>query len=204
VRSTRCPYAGLAEWRRFDVDPGLIERCGVEVLEEVGRNVRDHIASSDAPDVDMLAIELDHPSVVADLDAFTRAVALFMRGLLEPDGLVGEPTEDRPGENEWIAYVNGERLFVFTLCPFYAESHPRRSGTGSAFILIQFLYSFRKINMHRMSLTEKRQLSDKVKSVFTRAGVDYFSYITQASSEALKLVKPLRQGDEPVRWWRAL
>jgi hypothetical protein len=200
VRSTLCPYAGLAVWWQVDVDPEIVDRQGIAALEEVGVVVRERIAAG-VPDIDMLAIELDHPSVIADLDTFTRAVALFMRGLLGPEGL---PNESSGSEEEWIACVNGERLFVFTLGPFYAPSHLRHSGTASAFIVVQFLASFRKINMHRMSLAEKRQLSDKVKAIFTRAGVDYYAYITQGASEALKLVKPPRQGDRPIRWWRTL
>lgn len=204
VQATRCPYAGLAVWRQIDVDPRIVDRQGVAVLEDVGGALREHIVATGVPDVDMLAIELNHPSIIADLDVFTRAVALFMRGLLGLENLLDESTESKAREEEWIAYVNGERLFVFTLCPFYGESHPRRSGTNSAFIVIQFLSSFRKINMHRMNLAEKKQLSDKVKAIFAKAGVDYYAYITQGASEALKLVKPLRHGDQPIRWWRTL
>ena len=203
VRATRCPFAGLAVWRQIDIDSRLIDQHGVSVLEEVGGVVRQSIVADGDLDLDMLAIELDHPSIVDGLDTFTRAVALFVRGLVGP-GALPHQSDDPAGEDGWIAYVDDKRLFIFTLCPFYGDSHPRRSGTGSAFIVIQFLNSFWKINMHHMSLAEKRQLSDKVKSIFTKAGVDYFAYITQGSSEALKLVKPLHQGDLPVRWWRTL
>jgi hypothetical protein len=199
VRATRCPYAGLAVWSQIVVEPHLIEERGVGVLEEVGVAVRDRILADGVHDLDMLAIELNHPSIIGSLDDFTATVALFVRGLLEP-GALPDPT----GADEWIAYAGDERLFIFTLCPFYGDSHPRRSATSSAFIVIQFLNSFRKINMHRMSLAEKRQLSEKVKAVFTNAGVSYFAYITQGSSEALKLVKPLKQGDPPIQWWRTL
>lgn len=202
VAATRCPYAGLAVWRQLSVDARLVDEHGVAVLERVGRLVRDRIVSDVAAGLDMLAIEMDHPAVVGDLADFTRAVALFVRGLLGDDALPGRSGDQTEGQ--WVAYAHGERLFVFTLCPFYDERHPRRSGTGSAFIVIQFLNSFRKINMHRMGIDDKRRLSDKVKTVFTAAGLDYFAYITQGTAEALKLVKPLHQGHRPVRWWQTL
>lgn len=207
VAATRCPYAGLAVWRQQDVDSRLVDEHGVAVLETVGRQVRDRIVSDVAAGVDMLAIQVCHPSVVGELDDFTRAAALFIRGLLGADALPGESgesAEQAVDESEWLAYVHGERLFVFTLCPFYDERHPRRSGTGSAFIVIQFLNSFHKINMHRMSLAEKKRLSDRVNAVFSAAGMDYFGYITKDTYDALKTVKPLHQGDRPVRWWQAL
>lgn len=204
VKGTQCPYAGLAVWHEITVDSGLIDQQGMRVLEDVGSAVRQSIAAGADVDMDMLAIQIDHPSVVAGLDPFSRAAAQFMRGLLGPKDLPGQPGETIGHEDEWVAYVDGKRLFVFTLCPFYGESHPRRSATGSAFIVVQFIRSFRKINMHRMSLAEKKELSNRVKAVFTKAGVNYFSYITQSSVEALKLVKPLHQGDQPVRWWTTL
>jgi hypothetical protein len=191
-------------WRQIDVDSRLIDEQGISVLEDIGGIVRGLIVDVQDRDLDMLAIELDHPSIIDGLEAFTPAVALFVRGLLGPGALPGQPDGSAADIDEWVAYVSGKRLFIFTLCPFYGESHPRRSTTGSAFIVIQFLDSFRKINMHRMSLAEKKQLSDKVRAIFTNAGVDYFAYITQGPAEALKMVKPLRQGDQPVRWWKAL
>ncbi len=201
VRATRCPYAPLTVWRQIDVDPELIDRHGTPVLERMGALVRERIRAGDDADLDMLAIRLDHPSITGDLAAFTRAAALFVRGLLGPQGI---PGPDDSGETGWVAWIDDKRLFIFTLCPFYGQSHPRRSATASAFVVIQFLSSFRKINMQRMSLAEKKQLSDRVKSIFTRAGIDYFAYITQDPAEELKLVKPLKQGDEPIRWWRTL
>lgn len=204
VRATRCPYAALTKWRQLEVNGCLLDERGIGVLEDLGGTARQLILADEDRDLDMLVVELDHPSLTDGLDSVTQAAALFMRGLLGPDALPGQPGDSDADVDHWVAFVAGKRLFVFTLCPFYGESHPRRSATTASYIVIQFLNSFRKINMHRMSLAEKRQLSDKVKSVFTKAGVDYFAYITQASPEALKLVKPLRQGDPPIKWWQAL
>jgi len=199
VVATRCPYAGLAVWQQIGVPARLINEHGVALLERVGRDIRDRIVTAVADELDMLAVEVDHPSVIGGLDPLTRAVALFVRGLLGEDALPKSGSEA-----EWVAYVHGERLFVFTLCPFYDERHPRQSSTESAFIVIQFLNSFRKINMHRMTLADKKRLSDKVKAVFTAAGLDYFAYITQGPAEALKMVKPMHQGQDPIRWWQML
>jgi len=204
VGVTKCPYAGLTVWRQIDIDSRLIDEQGISALEDIGGIVRELIAGEEDRGLDMLAIELDHPLIIGDLDLFTRAIALFARGLLGTEALPGQSDGLTVDEGEWIAYLGGKRLFIFTLCPFYGMSHPRRSVTGSAFIVIQFTNSFRKINLHRMSLDKRKQLSDRVKSIFMEAGIDYFAYITQSSSEALKVVKPLRQGDEPVRWWRTL
>ncbi len=204
IRATRCPYAGLTVWRQLEIEGRLLDERGIGVLEDLGGTARQLILADEDRDLDMLVVELDHPSLTDGLESFTRAAALFMRGLLGPEALPGQPGDSDADLGHWVAYVAGKRLFVFTLCPFYGESHPRRSTTAASYIVVQFLNSFRKINMHRMSLAEKKQLSDKVKSVFTKAGVEYFAYITQESPEALKLVKPLEQGDTPIKWWQAL
>jgi hypothetical protein len=197
VRSSKCPYAGLAVWSQFDIESSIIEECGTDAIKDAGVAVRELIVSGMDQELDMLAVRLEHRSAISGLEAFTGAVSLFMHGLLGPEALPDR--FDDPAE--WTAYVEGKRLFVFALCPFYGDSHLRRSSPGEAFIVIQFIRSFRKINMHRMSLDDKKMLSDKVKAVFLNAGIDYFAPITQGRAESFKLVKPLSPGDAPVAWW---
>lgn len=200
VSETRCPYSGLATWQELRPELPQSRADALEALVEQGRALRPKIARLDHEEIDMVAVEINHPELVADLGSFTEAVRHFIAGLHGGESYArGELSTDEAG---WLLVVDGVRLFGLTFAPFYEKNHPRHSPTGSAFIVIQFLFSFRKIRMSGLSRAGKRRLSDRVRVAFETAGVPYFAYITQDLPEALKMIKPLQMGDPPIRWWR--
>jgi hypothetical protein len=199
IARTQCPFADLAVWRarRLDVPP--FDEEALTKLREYGSAFRQEVSVLGDQELDMVALEIDQPSIVSSLGPFTVAVRAFIGGL-HAEGCY-ENGELGSEENDWHIVVDGVRLFAFTFAPFYETWHPRHSPTRSGYIVVQFINSFRKIGMHRMTLAAKRRLSDRVRASFEAAGVPYFAYITQDSPEALKMVKPLHDGDPPIRWW---
>ncbi len=197
---TQCPYAPLATWREWRLDlPSDFDESLV-AMRGHGSALRQRIAELDRAEIDMVALEIVDPALIGDLETFTEVVRAFMVGLHAEVSYEGY--ELSVSEAEWLLVIEGAYTFALAFAPFYEPEHPRYSPTGSAFIVVQFIYSFRKIGMHRMTVAAKRRLSDRVRATFEAAGVPYFAYITQDPREVLKLIKPLHYGDPPVRWWR--
>lgn len=198
--TTLCPYAPMATWREWRLDLPDDTGDAASALGDHGRALRAQIPDLDRAEIDMVALELTHPAFIGDLDSFTDAVRAFIAGLHAEASYDGGDLGTT--EEDWLLVVDGVRLFALAFAPFYGPNHPRHSPTGSAWIVIQFLFSFRRIGLGRMTLAAKRRVSDRVRSTFEEAGMPYFAAITQDSPEVLKLIKPLHDGDPPARWWR--
>jgi hypothetical protein len=202
VAETRCPFSGLATWRELRPELPQSRAEALAALTEQGRTLRPQIAQLDRAEIDMVAVEVSHPELVADLASFTEAVRHFITGLHGCESY--QRGELETTEADWLLIVDGVRLFGLTFAPFYQKNHPRHSPTDSAYIVIQFLFSFRKIRMSGLSRAAKRRLSNRVRATFEAAGVPYFAYITQDLPEIMKMIKPLKMGDPPIRWWQSL
>jgi hypothetical protein len=197
---TQCIYAAKS---RIWGSPAWNEARTLE--QNVAAVVPDLAAFVDASRdeaLDGYALELPERfgGTLAALARTTRAV-LFTLSELDPagGGCMARPVED-PG---WCFEFGGERFFVNTFAPCYDEGNSRYGfGSRSTFILLQPRHSFAKAVRPGDSVLPDA-VRGRIRADFAAQGRPYDTAISSIPFEAWRVIRPLRAGDPPVRWWEA-
>lgn len=187
-RGTQCPFAKRARlWGAHIEDEGL------------PRRLADFVRQSDADEkLDGFVVELPNDTSFA---AFADSVRRGLTLLSDADP-AGEAVMRKKyiGEIGWHFRFAGAPFFVTTFSPFYPESSPRYAfGAEAAFVLLQPERSFLRHNLPADDGTAPG-VRKFVRAAFAASG-RAFVPPPPRSANAHQVVRPLKEGDPPVRWW---
>lgn len=199
--STHCPFAerskiwAAEEWKNeFSFEENIVK---------IATQLSEFTKKSFEQKLDGLVIEIKGHDYSKDLPALCQTLksTLTLLSSIDPKGrnlMTGEMMD-----TNWQFEFNGERLFIITFAPFYHELHPRFSPTkDSIFIFLQPESSFDFNIIPQAGDPKVLKLKDKIREDFDRNRKGYDHKIADLPYEALKYIKPLNIGDEPVYWWR--
>ncbi|MBZ6081324.1 YqcI/YcgG family protein [Streptomyces olivaceus] len=200
IANSPCPYANRGTYtlvgpmQGLELADGELDRLAAALNESREPAVQDRVDAvalyaREAPDC-----------TLTDVAAFLRDTldGLRARDDTNPNLIAAELAAD---ERNWEFEYKGVRYFLPVFSSVYAEKHPRYSGIpGWSMILFQPGWSFNRfgISRHRKN---RVGLSAQVASVFAAHGIHYEIESATAWYKATRYIKPLAEGDEPVRWW---
>lgn len=197
---TQCIYAAKS---RIWGSPAWDEARSLEEnVAAVVPDLADFVDASREEALDGYALEL--PERYGDtLQALARTTRRVLTTLGEHDPAGGRcmarPVED-PG---WCFEFGGERFFVNTFAPCYGAGSSRYGfGSRSTFVLFQPRHSFAKAVRPGDSVLPDA-VRGRIRADFAAMGRPYDSAISSIPFEAWRVIRPLRAGDPPVRWWEA-
>jgi len=196
--ATECVYApGTVLWGCPDYDAELsLERnlaTTASVFARFGAESRERR-------LDGLVLELPgagYSETVEQL-AHTTDRALRYLGANDPAGNALQAEIDDP--SWWFSFA-GQRLFCLTTGVCYERTNSRFGfNTGHTYLMFQPDHAFSRRNPGGDSQAA-REARVLIRDRYRQAGRPYDLDITLGPLEALRYVKPARNGDPPVRWW---
>jgi hypothetical protein len=199
VSKTYCPYACRSKIR---FAPEWDKNLRIEENIKRFLPVFDKFVQDEEPEaLDMFVVEVCDHEDVRSIDNFARLLHYILHTLNKVDPTQRANVTDGILSKEWNFTYNGLKFFVPTFAPFYSTTHARYSySMDSAFIAFQPDHCFDRHgitskNPHRHKITES------IRSKFERGGSGYDIELVSHSIKAIRYIKPLLIGQNPIRWW---
>jgi FPC/CPF motif-containing protein YcgG len=153
--------------------------------------------------IDAYVIEAPAPKEGFDIPAAARTLNAILRWLdaLNPshDDCFDQPVD----ASGWRFRYLGEVLFVLVFASFYPTSHSRYAfGAEELLVVLQPDHAFSRRSDSATGLISGN-LRGRIRQLYASAGRPYDLTHTLSSREAHRFLKPLANGDPPVRWWSA-
>lgn len=200
-QSTYCPFAESA-----NITYGSSWDNRLTIEENVLLQL-DHFSEfcleGDEWQLDMFVLEVTGRELVGNLNNISRTLNSILISLNSYDsdpnsGLLTEGIEDL----DWDFQFLGTEFIVPVFAPFYPEKHPRYSGCQeSAFITFQPDHSFTRHNITSKN-PNRYKISQSIRDRFTEGGSPYDIDLIVGTPKAIRYIKPLSIGDEPIEWWK--
>lgn len=198
VEDTPCLYSSSAKWREVEAITNSVEELDIH---QTAKLVRKEIKASEQNGYDMLALQLPEREFSSSIDALSCILETLLP--LLSDDLSGWGEDKVMMSENWRLWIEKVQCFVLTFAPFYSPKHPRYSPTRFSYIVFQFESAFKRRGFYGMDQEDLRKLSKMMTEHFKSADRWYLSEITHHQPEALRVLKPLRPGDEPIAWWKS-
>lgn len=200
VAGTACPYArhaNIAYAPEWDERLTVIENTArfLPALHRFTEHCRQHR-------MDMYVVEVRGSRCVEDIKLLVCLLNALLHTIRRLDSTTDEPLTQGIETMSWDFIYNGVRFFVPTFAPFYKPNHPRYSyQPGSVFILFQPDTSF---DRHKITSKNPKRgdITRRIKEGFEARGFSYDVSLVAGSPKALRYIKPINFGQEPIRWWR--
>jgi FPC/CPF motif-containing protein YcgG len=199
VSKTYCPYARRAdiqfapEWNKNLI----IEENIMRFLPFFDRFVQ----HEEREELDMFVVEVRDHEKIKSIDNFAKLLHYILYTLNKIDPTHKADLTHGIHSLEWNFTYNGLKFFVPTFAPFYSPTHARYScSKDSAFIAFQPDHCF-----DRHGITSKNprrhKITESIRSKFERGGAGYDIELVSHSIKAVRYIKPLLVGQDPIRWW---
>lgn len=185
-----CPLAAGASGKLL-LPEGGGSRSWDGLLQEL-----DLVLAGDGAALDFLACVLPVPldgCGIGDLAAAVHALLLHLSSPADLYAGIEAPA--------WTLRTRSGEYFPLLMSAFYPEAHPRYLEWPTPVLLLQPEESFGRRGISS-SWGKREELSLTVERRFRQLGREYFGEITRRLPKSLRVIKPLRSSDEPVRWWR--
>lgn len=156
---------------------------------------------SEAERLDGFVLEVRGADLGATMDDLSRTFTRVLKYLSAKDPAGVHCMDQKIDEPGWQFSYNGQRFFITTFAPVYAENHPRCShNENSVFIFLQPEFSFDHHGVHRNN--PKRHLIKKaIRKNFADKNMPYDAGLVEQPLEVYKYIKPLEMGGAQIRWW---
>lgn len=199
--STHCPFAERS--KIWTADEWKNDLSFEENMTTVAIRLKDFTEKSFDQKLDGFVIEIHGEDYSRNLPSLCHTLKSTLISLSKSDPMGKNSMDNEIMDVNWQFEFNNERLFLITFAPFYQESHPRFSPIqNSIFIFLQPESSFDFNIAPPPGDPKVIKLKAKIRSDFENNGQSYDHGIADLPYEALKYIKPLNIGDDPVYWWR--
>ncbi len=197
-RTTSCPFAlksklwSVRNWKdTYTVQSYLTDNIDIlNTFSELSEDLS----------LDGLVFEIKESDAIASLTGLKKLMRNFVYLLEHDDGIPLDPKKIL--NPNWQFAYNGLRQFLITFAPFYPRTNPRFSPiSDTVYILSQPEPSFDRHIPYPTEDTKTRRIKDRIRQSFELKKQPYDFSLTDSEYEALKYVKPIELGYNPVKWW---
>ena len=198
--NTLCPFAKDAQ---FWLSPVWIKGSPFkENCSKITDSFQTFIAEGISQGFDAFIVEIVEENSIYSLSSWSNFLFHFLEAVHKSDRHSQRFFTDNIENMSWDFTYEGHRFFIPTFAPFYRSNHSRYShAEHSAFIMFQPDSAFDKVGINSRTANRK-ELSEKVQSVFRQKGIDYDIKLVRGSLKAHRFIKPLEVGDLPIEWWK--
>lgn len=196
LQSTPCPFAKRSViWHA----PEVGEIDSARAVETLRRTLRGFTRACRVERIDGYLLTL--PAEYGEtLDELSRTTKRIVDLLARPTGTYRWNWS--PGHRRWHLRYDGHRYFVLTMAPCYPRQTSRHAfGADRTFILLQPDAAFDRAVRDEDYGLISWEVRNSIRSKYEKNGQPYDASLSESPVEAHRFVKPLLQGQGPVRWW---
>lgn len=202
INSTQCPFAkkGIIEYG--SIWHGSL--CLDEQIAVWGSELEIFVEKTINQNLDGFVVSGCGPQTPKTLEELSKFVCAVLSRLTQMSS--GIPLKKRDIEQaEWQFLYKSTRMFLVVMSSIYDTTNSRYSPIPeSVSLLFQPEKSFSNFMPHSEFDPRTVHLKGVIRRDFVTAGKVYDIAIVTNSLEAIKYVKPLYVGDEPIIWWKNL
>ncbi|SLG78069.1 Uncharacterized conserved protein [Mycobacteroides abscessus subsp. massiliense] len=138
-----------------------------------------------------------------DVESLSVLTNTILRGLNQRDRITRRRF-GRPQCPGWYFTYQGERYFVLALGGCYPNDHARHTFDSTATMLVfQPDSAFERAASSAADGRIPAATRNLIRERYRQAGMSYDLIHTQSSVESHRFVKPIKQGEPPIKWWEA-